>query len=161
MGAGSTPAGWYPDVERPGGERYWNGASWTEDRRPALGSVPPGVPPVGGPTDVPHGYAAYGAQTPEYPGNALAGWGLGLSITGLVCCLFGFLCIPGAIMGWVHLQRIKRAERDPGSRGLALAAVIVGAIGTLVLIGIVFYVVAFGLAVNDAFDNTGLSLPLP
>ncbi len=35
MAAGATPEGWYPDVERPGGERYWDGSLWTEQRRNA------------------------------------------------------------------------------------------------------------------------------
>ena len=28
----STPAGWYPDSQRPGGQRYWDGTAWTEHR---------------------------------------------------------------------------------------------------------------------------------
>jgi hypothetical protein len=29
---GLPAAGWYPDPERPGGQRYWNGSGWTENR---------------------------------------------------------------------------------------------------------------------------------
>ena len=31
----TTPAGWYPDPDGSGGQRYWDGSSWTEHRSPA------------------------------------------------------------------------------------------------------------------------------
>src|SRR6185312_9265795 len=30
-----TPAGWYPDPDGSGGQRYWDGSTWTEHRAPA------------------------------------------------------------------------------------------------------------------------------
>ncbi len=30
-----TPAGWYPDPDGSGGQRYWDGSGWTEHRAPA------------------------------------------------------------------------------------------------------------------------------
>ena len=30
----TAPAGWYADAEQPGGQRYWDGQQWTEQRKP-------------------------------------------------------------------------------------------------------------------------------
>src|SRR6185295_13210245 len=38
----TTPAGWYLDPDGTGGQRYWNGESWTEHRAPAAVEAPPG-----------------------------------------------------------------------------------------------------------------------
>jgi hypothetical protein len=38
---GATPAGWYPDPQNPGRQRYWDGSAWT----PAA----PGTAPIAGP----------------------------------------------------------------------------------------------------------------
>jgi hypothetical protein len=40
-----TPAGWYPDPQAPGYQRYWDGSQWTEHVAPLVGA-PPGPPPV-------------------------------------------------------------------------------------------------------------------
>ena len=39
-----TPAGWYPDPDGDGGQRYWDGDRWTEHRAPAT-PIEPHVPP--------------------------------------------------------------------------------------------------------------------
>src|SRR3954463_9604091 len=45
----NAPAGWYPDSEQPGNERWWDGYQWSEHRRPsgdplASGAAAPAVP---------------------------------------------------------------------------------------------------------------------
>jgi len=37
----TTPAGWYPDVQVPGGMRYWDGQQWTEHRTVAQQAAVP------------------------------------------------------------------------------------------------------------------------
>lgn len=68
MGAGATPAGWYPDVERPGGERYWDGSLWTDERRSApdaaAGTSP--NPSAASPSDFEQQPPSYGQQPPSY-----------------------------------------------------------------------------------------------
>ena len=36
----STPAGWYPDPQNPGQQRYWDGNAWSEATQPLGGGAP-------------------------------------------------------------------------------------------------------------------------
>jgi hypothetical protein len=42
----NPPAGWYPDTQKPGTQRYWDGAQWTEHTAPLDTPPPPPVQPV-------------------------------------------------------------------------------------------------------------------
>ena len=39
-GGATAPAGWHPDTQRPGFDRYWDGNVWTEQWRPTSGHTP-------------------------------------------------------------------------------------------------------------------------
>jgi hypothetical protein len=63
-------AGWYPDPENATAERWWDGTSWTDHRRPStVAAAPPAAPPVApaaepgaDPASDPNGFAAPGAS---------------------------------------------------------------------------------------------------
>jgi hypothetical protein len=42
----STPAGWYPDPDGSGGQRYWDGFAWTEHHSPAVAAPAPAEEPA-------------------------------------------------------------------------------------------------------------------
>lgn len=127
-----TPPGWYPDVERAGGERWWDGRAWTEFRRPAgspssdpmPGGGPPAQPVWGSGPPAPQGYVPFGATTTAYPESSKAGWALGLSIFGLFCC--AITSIVGLVLGRSELTAIDEGRVDPRHRGTAQAAFVVG-----------------------------------
>ncbi|MEO9323166.1 RDD family protein [Nocardioides sp. C4-1] len=70
----TTPAGWYPDPHVPGQQRYFDGASWTDETVTGGTPVGPGAGgggpnPYGGGTTVREGDRT---RTPD--GQLLAGW---------------------------------------------------------------------------------------
>ena len=47
----NTPAGWYPDPQTPGQQRYWDGSAWSEATQPAAVAATDFAQPAG------YGYA--------------------------------------------------------------------------------------------------------
>lgn len=76
-----------------------------------------------------------GKQTGEGPGT-MAIVAFVLSIVGVSNCA---TAIPGMILGIVELRKINRGESPEKGRGFALAAVIVGAVLTGLLVLAVFF----------------------
>ncbi|MBI3225556.1 MAG: DUF4352 domain-containing protein [Mycolicibacterium cosmeticum] len=55
-----TPAGWYPDPDGTGGQRYWDGAAWTEHQ------APPAAPPAAPAPDEPRSWPS---ELPPWPSD--------------------------------------------------------------------------------------------
>lgn len=110
----STPAGWYPNPDRSGEERWWDGHAWTDATRP---TAPPGAP---------GGFSVPGAK----PDNYLA-WAI---VTTILCCLpLGVVSIVNAAKvdgAWAagNYEEANRRSRQAKTWALwsAGASVIVG-----------------------------------
>jgi hypothetical protein len=137
-------AGWYPDPNAPGSERYFDGSAWTDQVRPAVSA-----------SDAISTPASNGAPSaPEKKsGNPLGFVALGSAVVGFI-----FACIPGAlIVGWILLPIgfilgivsvfLAKRAKWPG-----ITAIVLSVVGTIVGI-VVFFALAAG-AVSDAFDET-------
>lgn len=74
---GQTPAGWYPDTNRPGTLRYWDGTAWTEHTHQQTPAANPG-------------YQTYAPGATQRPNNQL----VPAILTTIFCCLpFGIVSI--------------------------------------------------------------------
>ncbi|MFI1396660.1 DUF2510 domain-containing protein [Streptomyces sp. NPDC020681] len=74
----TTPAGWYPDSNMPGTERWWDGNAWTAHTRQVQAHVPvqPPVAGFGAPT-VPMHQASSGSGSSGSGGRSGSGGGRG------------------------------------------------------------------------------------
>ena len=110
---GTTPAGWYPDPEAPGQNRYWDGAGWTEQRQAAELPVSPSAPPPGAVVEAPQTVYVQGPKN---------GMGLASLIIGCIGIVFGIIVITfwlaaplgiiGFFLGLAGYRRAKRGEAD-------------------------------------------------
>lgn len=143
---------WYPPEAQPGGP-------------PVAAPAPGGVPaPVPGPAATPPAYGAppvYGAPpaygtAPGYPVGMPPQKTNGLAIAALVLSLLwlgGLGSILAVILAIVSLSKISKAKGALGGKGLSIAALIIGAIGTLLTV--LFYsLVVFAVSVVSHLAQT-------
>lgn len=68
-----------------------------------------------------------------------------LGLLGLLVC--GILCIPAWVMGSADMKEIDAGRRDPAGRGMTQAGMILGMVGSiLMIVGLVFVCLYFAFA---------------
>lgn len=127
-----TPPGWYPDVNAPGTERWWDGTAWTAHARQAPPAAAFGVP------------TATASMSPSTSTSDERTWALMAHLSALAAIFIGI-----SFIGPLIIYFVKR-EDSPFVRAHAAAALnfnlswmlwgfivaIVGAILLLVVVGI-------------------------
>jgi hypothetical protein len=150
----ADPYGQAPAYGQPGPDAYGQAPTYGQqpygqqpgyDQHPAFAQQPGGYPGAGpaagwgAPPYVP----VYG-----YPKNGLGVWSLVLGIVALVC--FGPIAgIPAIITGVLGRKAATRGEANNG--GLALAGIILGAVGSA--LWIVWFVLGFAGAFMEGFNE--------
>jgi hypothetical protein len=105
------PAGYYPDPDDPGRQRWWDGHDWATPATGARSAAPP--PPI------------VHREVPEP--NAYAITSLVLSIS----WIFFLGSLLGVIFGHLALRRIRESEGQETGRGTALVGLVVGYAGLI------------------------------
>lgn len=144
----SPRAGWYPDPSGAQGERWWNGAAWSDDTRvtpPAPGAGPGLAPPPYQPAapDQPGqsggqpgagygGYGAYGgpAQTPGGTSwasrNSLSLATIGIVVVYALLLHYAHVVFLGILPILLSVRAVRRKEQ------LAVPAVVVAVLAIVV-----------------------------
>ncbi|MCU1526011.1 MAG: rane protein [Microbacteriaceae bacterium] len=139
----TVPSGWYPDADTPSTERWWDGAAWSDERRPLVAVAPAGWFPdeerpggerywSGGEwtdqrrTIITGKNGLYNAEIDRRRGkNGAAGSALVLGIiaaaVAFIVVFTAFLSIPGVfvaaaaiVWGAIGISRANKWQRDGG-----------------------------------------------
>lgn len=136
-----APAGWYPDPTASATERYWDGAAWTEHRRPVVAQPP--TPPPAPPPPMPYGGTApvSAAAAGAKPDNYLV-WTI---LSTILCCLpIGAVGIYFSVQVdklWAQGDVAGAHDRARSARNLAITAAVVSIVA---LVAWVVFVAVFG-----------------
>ncbi|MGO4534397.1 DUF2510 domain-containing protein [Leifsonia sp. 2MCAF36] len=117
----NAPAGWYPDPEYPGQQRYWDGSSWTVNRAPTLTPATPNSAPA---DHTPSRRS--GDSTQAVLGLVLAILGFVLGVIPFAAWFAWLLFVPALILAIRVL-----VQRRPG-RGQSTSAIIVVGVGWMI-----------------------------
>lgn len=139
-GPGAPSSGSPTGGPAPGWWQASDGNWYPPEQQP--GYAPP--PGFGGPS--PYGYG-YQIQ----PVRATNGWAIASLVVSLVSCGFG--SILGVIFGHIAMSQIKR-NGDQG-RGLAIAGLVIGYLGLVLLVIFVVAVIAVGDDTTTRFEPVG------
>jgi Domain of unknown function (DUF4190) len=121
---------------------------------PGQGGYGQSAPPPGG-----YGQPGYGGGSGNPATNGLAIGSLVVSILGLLgnCFCFGGILSPvGLVLGFMGKKKADNSGGAVGGRGMALAGIIIGALGTLIFVAWVaffIYAIATGEEINYQYGT--------